>query len=105
MIKKSTEKFAALPNIGKFVAILNDMKTTSVALGPYFENFIQATIAKGRYNNASEVIRAGLRLLEAEESRVVALKNAIAEGENSGIAEDFDPQTHLQTLKAGRKNG
>ncbi len=105
MLKKSTETFAVLPNIGNFVAILNDMKTTSVALGPYFENFIQATIAQGRYNNASEVIRAGLRLLEAEESRVIALKNAIAEGENSGIAEDFDPQAHLQILKAGRKNG
>ncbi len=56
------------------------MKTISVALGPYFENFIQATIAQGRYNNASEVIRAALRLFEEEESRVIALKNAIAEG-------------------------
>ncbi len=81
------------------------MKTTSVALGPYFENFIQSTIAQGRYNNASEVIRAGLRLLEEEESRVMALKSAIAEGESSGIAEDFDPQAHLQNLNALRKNG
>ena len=32
------------------------MKTTSVALGAYFENFIQSTIAQGRYNNASEVV-------------------------------------------------
>lgn len=81
------------------------MKTTSVALGTYFENFIQSTIAQGRYNNASEVVRAGLRLLEEQESQVVALKSAIDEGIKSGVAEDFDPQQHLRTLKMQRRNG
>lgn len=81
------------------------MKTTSVALGAYFENFIQSTIAQGRYNNASEVVRAGLRLLEEQENSVVALKSAIDEGMNSGIAVGFDPERHLQTLKMQRKNG
>ncbi|MDE5578562.1 MAG: type II toxin-antitoxin system ParD family antitoxin [Alistipes sp.] len=81
------------------------MKTTSVALGAYFEGFIQSTIAQGRYNNASEVVRAGLRLLEEQESRIVALRSAIDEGVNSGIAAGFDPQQHLRTLKVQRKNG
>ena len=56
------------------------MKNTSVALGSHFDDFIKAQIAQGRYNNASEVIRAGLRLLEDNESQVLALKKAIQEG-------------------------
>ncbi|MDY5356878.1 MAG: type II toxin-antitoxin system ParD family antitoxin [Candidatus Cryptobacteroides sp.] len=62
-------------------------------------------ISQGRYNNASEVIRAGLRLLEDNESQVLALKKAIQEGLDSGIAEDFDPAVHLRTLKTAAHNG
>ncbi len=81
------------------------MKNTSVALGGYFEDFIKAQIAQGRYNNASEVIRAGLRLLEEDESQFMALKSAINEGLDSGVAEGFDPQAHLKSLKAEHSNG
>ena len=80
------------------------MKTTSVALGPHFEDFIQASIRSGRYNNASEVVRSGLRLLEIEEQKLAALRSAIQEGIDSGIAEDFNPDTFLNTMK-NRKNG
>lgn len=80
------------------------MKTTSVALGPHFEEFIQTSIMSGRYNNASEVVRSGLRLLEDKEQKMAALRSAIEEGLNSGIVEDFDPQEHLQQMKA-RKHG
>ena len=55
---------------------------------------------QGRFQNASEVIRAGLRLLEEEEVKVIALKTAIQEGIDSGIAHDFDPKNHLESLKA-----
>ncbi len=79
------------------------MRTTSVALGSYFEDFIKAKISQGRYNNASEVIRAGLRLLEENEERMIALKAAVNEGMKSGIAEDFDPQQHLEALKRQRR--
>ena len=75
------------------------MKTTSVALGDYFENFVSTTIQSGRYNNASEMIRAGLRLLEENEKRLQNLKIAISEGENSGVAIDFDATSHLKELK------
>lgn len=81
------------------------MKTTSVALGPYFENFIASTIQTGRYNNASEVIRAGLRMLEENERKLLELKAAIEDGENSGRYEGFDAEAHLKSLKAAHKNG
>ena len=80
------------------------MKTTSVALGPHFEDFIQASIMSGRYNNASEVIRSALRLLEEQEQKILALRAAVEDGLNSGIVEDFDSQQFLQQMK-GRKHG
>ena len=81
------------------------MKTTSVALGAYFEDFIKMKIEQGRYNNASEVIRAGLRLLEENESHLQELRMVIADGMNSGLAADFNPQEHLKSLKEKRTNG
>ena len=81
-------------------------KNTSVSLGDYFENFVDGKISEGRYKNASEVIRAGLRLLEEEESRIKSLKQAIQEGIDSGVAENFNPKNHLKLIKAARsKNG
>ncbi len=74
-------------------------KNTSISLGDYFEDFVENRISEGRYKNASEVIRAGLRLLEEEERRIMLLKKAIQDGIESGIVEDFDPQNHLLQLK------
>ena len=71
---------------------------TSVSLGDYFENFVDNRVSEGRFKNASEVIRAGLRLLEEEESKIIILKNAINEGIESGIAKDFDSNKHLDLL-------
>jgi antitoxin ParD1/3/4 len=79
-------------------------RNTSISLGSYFDNFVRGRISAGRYKNASEVIRAGLRLLEEEENRMIALRDSIREGLESGIAHDFNPEKHLQTLKA-EKNG
>ncbi|MDP4226778.1 MAG: type II toxin-antitoxin system ParD family antitoxin [Bacteroidota bacterium] len=56
-------------------------------------------MSMGRYKNASEVVCAGLRLLEEEENKVIALKEAIQESIDSGIAYDFDPEIHLEKLK------
>lgn len=51
------------------------------------------------------MIRAGLRLLENNENQALALKKAIQEGLDSGIAEDFNPAEHLKTLKDAAHNG
>ncbi|WP_158857107.1 type II toxin-antitoxin system ParD family antitoxin [Lunatibacter salilacus] len=77
-------------------------KNTSISLGDYFEQFVSNQVESGRYKNVSEVIRAGLRLLENEESKAIALKRAIQEGVESGVARDFDPKKNLQELKARR---
>ncbi|WP_333694762.1 type II toxin-antitoxin system ParD family antitoxin [Flavobacterium sp.] len=80
-------------------------RNTSVSLGNYFEKFVDESVSEGRFKNASEVIRAGLRLLEEEERKIIALKKAINEGIESGIANDFNPQKHLASLKAQKRNG
>lgn len=79
---------------------------TSISLGEHFEKFVQFRIKEGRYKNASEVIRAGLRLLEQEEQKFYILKSAIEDGINSGVAHDFDQEEFLKEVKSQKsKNG
>ncbi|MBQ6771807.1 MAG: type II toxin-antitoxin system ParD family antitoxin [Bacteroidales bacterium] len=80
-------------------------RTITASIGPHYEEFIRNSIQMGRYNNASEVIRAGLRRLEDDERRIALLRSAIQEGIDSGICEDFDPEEHLKQLKAAYHNG
>lgn len=78
-------------------------RTMTVALGPHYENFIQSTITSGRYNNASEVVRAALRRLEDDEARLAALRSAIDEGDSSSDVADFNRDVFLDELKAKSK--
>jgi len=61
-----------IPILGIFVKnILKMNKNTSISLGNYFDQFVKSKVTEGRFKNVSEVIRAGLRLLEEEESKVI----------------------------------
>ena len=65
-------------------------RNTSVALGQHFASFIDAQVQSGRYGSASDVVRAGLRLLEEHEAKVKALQDALIAGEDSGEPQSFD---------------
>ena len=79
------------------------MKNTSISLGDYFDQFVSSQVAAGWYKNVSEFIRAGLRLLENEENKVIALKSAIQIGLYSPIVENFDFDVHLAKLKSEKR--
>jgi antitoxin ParD1/3/4 len=65
-------------------------KNTSISLGDHFSGFVDRQLAQGRYGSASEVVCAGLRLLEEHEIKLAALHAALIEGEQSGPSEPFD---------------
>ncbi|MDI7776504.1 type II toxin-antitoxin system ParD family antitoxin [Asticcacaulis sp. EMRT-3] len=79
-------------------------RTTSVSLGDHFSTFISAKVDQGRYGSATDVIRAGLRLLEEHEDKIQALQMALADGEASGDSvtvdrDDFLARMHAQHVK------
>ena len=73
-------------------------KKTSIILGTHFKAFVENSIKEGRYKNASEVVRAGLRILEEEENKILLLRKALVEGEESGFVENFDSKIFLKEL-------
>ena len=80
-------------------------KNTSITLGEHFAEFVEEQISQGRYGSASEVVRAGLRLLEEREAKLRALRAAIVEGLESGPAEPFDVEAFIAEKDRERKRG
>ncbi len=77
------------------------MRNTSVSLGQHFTSFIDSQVQGGRYGSASDVIRAGLRLLEEHETRVKALQDALSAGLESGEPHPFDFEAFKASKRAG----
>ena len=74
-------------------------RNTSVSLGDHMADFVDDQVKSGRFGSASEVIRAGLRLLEEREAAMQSLRDALDEGERSGPTTEFDFEAYL----AGRR--
>ncbi|EKE70541.1 MULTISPECIES: type II toxin-antitoxin system ParD family antitoxin [Oceanibaculum] len=77
-------------------------RNTSVSLGPHFAAFVDRQVDEGRYGSASDVIRAGLRLLEEREAGLAALRAALMEGEESGVAAPLDIEAFLADRRQDR---
>lgn len=76
------------------------LRNTSISLGNHFVEFINAQVLSGRYNTTSDVVRAGLRLLESHETQIRALQEALKAGEASGAPAPFDSEAFLVQMQA-----
>lgn len=62
-------------------------KITTISMGKQLDGFVQRMIESGRYGNASEVVRSGLRLLEYQEANDEIVRNSVIAGLKSGESE------------------
>lgn len=75
-------------------------RNTSISLDDHFSDFLSREVSSGRYRSASEVVRAGLRLLEDQETQLAALRAALVAGEESGEPEAFDFDAFVATKRS-----
>lgn len=74
-------------------------KNTRVSLGDHFESFVDEGVKAGRYASVSDAVRAGLRLLEQEETKLDVLRQTLANGENQlDQGRGIDGETFMNDL-------
>jgi antitoxin ParD1/3/4 len=94
---ENDNKYYIMVFIGTFHLEVFMAKNTSITLGDHFDTFIFSQLESGRYGSASEIVRAGLRLLEDSESKLQALRQMLIQGEESGNA-DYNYKDFLSEL-------
>lgn len=76
-------------------------RNTSITIGDHFLTLVEGQVKSGRYGSASDVVRAGLRLLEEREAGLQNLRAALIEGEDSGPTEPLDLDAFLTAKRVG----
>jgi antitoxin ParD1/3/4 len=74
------------------------MRNTSISLSDHWIEFTAKQVASGRYGSTSEVVRAGLRMIEERQRKIDALNAAIDEGLASDLIEDFDFDAYIEAI-------
>ena len=74
-------------------------------LDDHYEAFVEQQVASGNFANATEVMQAALKLLEAREAKREVLRQALIEGEQSGLVEDFHIDDFLAEMDRKYVNG
>lgn len=80
-------------------------RVMSLRLGEHFTSFVEAQIKEGRHDNASDVMRAALGLLEEREAGIAALRAALIEGEESGASAPFDLEAFIARKRKQKRRG
>ena len=74
-------------------------RNTSISLCDHFVDFVDGKVQEGRYGSASDVVRAGLRLLEEHEAKLSVLQQALIAGENSGEPQPFNNKAFIKRMR------
>lgn len=75
-------------------------RVAAITLDDHCLDFVESQVASGRFSSQTDVVRAGLRLLEDQERKTRALRDALIEGEDSGPAEPFDREAFFARMHA-----
>jgi antitoxin ParD1/3/4 len=73
-------------------------RNTSVTLGDHFDKFVAEILQQGRFQSVSEIVRAGLRKLEADETKLLTLRARLQASEDSPVAENFDGEQFIASM-------